>query len=42
MELANKDFERVIINVLKDLKETTRTSRNKEHNICKNVPWMDL
>lgn len=33
MKLANKDFKTAIINMLKDLKETNETSRNKEHNV---------
>lgn len=43
MKLANKDFKTAIINMLKDLKGTNETSRNKEHNVWgENVPWMDL
>lgn len=35
IELENKDFKTAIINMLKDLKETNETSRNREHNIWK-------
>lgn len=45
MTLANKDCKTAIVNMLKGLKETNETSRNKEHNVLgreKNVLWRDL